>query len=189
MHPPSPYSVSVSTTWPPSLHHNWCLDAPALSPLGECVLDSEPVPYHLHSPLNSPLKCLSRSLISCFCICRGGAALLPKISDWLFLYLQRWRGTAAQDLWLVVLLCRGGAARLVKISDWLFYLQRWRGTAAQDLWLVILVFAEVARHGWFATDKELLVRCSSCRENLSLALPPHDSGVRQTCIGKRTQDR
>ena len=50
----------------------------------------------------------------------------------------------------------------------------------------IFLVAEVARHGWFATDKELLVRCSSCRENLSLALPPHDSGVRQTCIGRRT---
>jgi len=41
---------------------------------------------------------------------------------------------------------------------------------------------EIARRGWVATGDDFMVRCVSCAENLSLALPALDTGVRDQFI-------
>jgi len=41
---------------------------------------------------------------------------------------------------------------------------------------------EVARHGWYSIDDEFMVRCITCKENLSLAIPPKETRVRDNCI-------
>ncbi len=136
-----------------------------------------------------------RGIASCTLrLCRGGPARLS-----IDLTLQMAQNFFMHTF-LYVSVCETGAVRVVTRCS---VLQRRRGTWLcrwrTPLYLPVcetgavrlishtpFYVAEVARHGWFATDKELMVRCASCRENLSLALPAHDSGVRQACIGRTT---